>query len=656
MNGEQAKDLINQEKPTFLQAAKKGYICPTCGNGSGQDGTGITRNPQTGRWKCFKCGLYEDIIGLYGIANGIQDYPARLQGAADYYHISIDQEAPRQYQNQAKTERNTQSNIHTNTYTQQQPQDFTLFYRAAAAHLQETDYPQRRGLSLEICKKYGLGFVGNWKHPRAPLMKESPRLIIPVTPQTYIARYAGEGDFINHEGKVENKSKAKAGDNVSWTFNRQALETAKRPIFVVEGEIDALSIIEAGGEAVAIGSTANVKRFVEELKERQRRPAQPLIIALDNDTAGKTTADTLELELQKLGVSAYRYNPAGIYKDANERLTADRAGLEEAVAKAGSLEDLRSIEEQERMEAYLQNSAAAHLQEFVDGIKENVNTPALPTGFSRLDAALDGGLYAGLYILGAISSLGKTTFALQLADQLAQRGQDVLIFSLEMARSELMAKSISRHTLQEVLETGGNARDAKTTRGITDGKRYLAYSETEHALIQTAIQKYGQYANGIYIVEGVGDIGAAQIRETVEEHITFTGRPPVVLVDYLQILAPYNERSTDKQTIDKSVLELKRISRDFNTPVIAISSLNRMNYNNAATMEAFKESGAIEYSADILIGLQLAGAGTRDFDATREKAKDPREVELVILKNRNGRTGDKITYYYYPLFNYFTEV
>lgn len=651
MDREQAKDLINQQKPTFLQAAKKGYICPTCGNGSGQDGTGISRDPQTGRWKCFKCGLYEDIIGLYGSANGIQDYPAQLQGAADYYHISIDQEAPRQYQSQGKTERNTQDNIHTNTYTQQQPQDFTLFYRAAAAHLQETDYPQRRGLSLEICKKYGLGFIENWKHPKAPNAPASPRLIIPVTEYSYLARDT-RAELTGEQDKYK-KQLCKSTGKASWTFNRQALQESEKPVFVVEGAIDALSIIEAGGEAVAISSTAYITRFIEELREH--RPAQPLIIALDNDAAGKATADKLETGLRELHIPFYRHNPAGIYKDANERLTADRAGLEEAVAKAGSLEDLRSIEEQERMDAYLQNSAAAHLQEFVDGIKENANTPALPTGFSRLDAALDGGLYPGLYILGAISSLGKTTFALQLADQLAQRGQDVLIFSLEMARSELMAKSISRHTLQEVLETGGDARDAKTTRGITDGKRYLAYSETEHALIQTAIQKYGQYANGIYIVEGVGDIGAAQIRGTVEEHITFTGRPPVVLVDYLQILAPYNERSTDKQNTDKAVLELKRISRDFNTPVIAVSSLNRMNYNNAITMEAFKESGAIEYSADILIGLQLAGAGTTGFDATREKTKDPRKIELVILKNRNGRTGDKITYYYYPLFNFFTE-
>ena len=102
-------------------------------------------------------------------------------------------------------------------------------------------------------------------------------------------------------------------------------------------------------------------------------------------------------------------------------------------------------------------------------------------------------------------------------------------------------------------------------------------------------------------------------------------------------------------------MELKRISRDFKTPVIGISSFNRDNYNNAVSMQAFKESGAIEYSSDILIGLQLKGAGQNGFDATEAKSKNPREIELVILKNRNGKTGEKVPFQFYPMFNYFVE-
>jgi replicative DNA helicase len=296
------------------------------------------------------------------------------------------------------------------------------------------------------------------------------------------------------------------------------------------------------------------------------------------------------------------------------------------------------------------------LQSFINGIADSVNTSFIPTGFKQLDRVLEGGLYEGLYIIGAISSLGKTTLVLQIADQIAQQGNDVLVFSLEMARSELMAKSISRLTKLEALAIDGKTSNAKTTRGITTGSRYANYSQQEHAIINNAIKAYSEYAGNIYISEGIGDIGAAQIRETVAKHISFTGRTPVIIIDYLQILAPYSERATDKQNTDKAVMELKRISRDFKAPVLGISSFNRANYKEAVTMEAFKESGAIEYSSDVLIGLQLKGAGTKDFDANKAKDKNPREVELVVLKNRNGATGKKIEYGYYPLFNDFKEI
>ena len=134
-----------------------------------------------------------------------------------------------------------------------------------------------------------------------------------------------------------------------------------------------------------------------------------------------------------------------------------------------------------------------------------------------------------------------------------------------------------------------------------------------------------------------------------------TGNKPVIIIDYLQILAPYSDRASDKQNTDKAVLELKRISRDCKIPVIAISSLNRSNYNMKISMEAFKESGAIEYSSDVLIGLQLEGVGQGDFDNEQAKRNNPREIELVILKNRNGATGEKVPFDYYTLFNYFKE-
>ena len=169
------------------------------------------------------------------------------------------------------------------------------------------------------------------------------------------------------------------------------------------------------------------------------------------------------------------------------------------------------------------------------------------------------------------------------------------------------------------------------------------------------MDRYGQYAEHIFITEGIGDIGVEEIRGIIKKHISITGNTPVVVIDYLQIIAPYNDRATDKQNTDKAVLELKRMSRDYKLPVIGISSFNRDNYNAAVSMQAFKESGAIEYSSDVLIGLQLAGTGSQGFDVDRAKSQDPRSVEAKILKNRNGRTGTTVLFDYYPRFNYFNE-
>ena len=103
----------------------------------------------------------------------------------------------------------------------------------------------------------------------------------------------------------------------------------------------------------------------------------------------------------------------------------------------------------------------------------------------------------------------------------------------------------------------------------------------------------------------------------------------VIAFDHLRqklILMVNMSLDEPETSYNKAVLELKRISRDFKLPVIAVSSLNRMSYGQRISMEAFKESGAIEYSSDVLIGLQLRGAGEAAFDPTEAKKKNPRQI------------------------------
>ncbi len=651
MNRQEATEIAKEYLVSYVESItehstkgnRRAYVCPICGSGTGRNKTGAFTITKDGlSWKCFACEKGGDTLDLIGYVEDLTDYSAKLTRAGELFNIDIDIEAPVEYQKQDRTAHNTdtQTNMHTDTKTET---NYIDFYKQANKNIQATNYPEKRGLSKSILDRFKIGYVENWKHPNAPEnVTGSPRLIIPVTQTSYLAR--DTRDNIPDYQKQYAKTKVGGSD----IFNGRAfIDDLDKPIFVVEGEIDALSIMEVGGVAVGLGGISNANKLVDKLKDKKLE--RPLILALDNDSAGRQAQDELAQLLQDKKIP---YIVAELTtkdaKDPNDMLVRDRVGFEERVKEA--IKNAKNDKEK-----YLETSTDNYIQDFVDGIADSVNTPSISTGFPILDKCLDGGLYEGLYIVGAISSLGKTTLVTQIADQVASKGHDVLIFSLEMARSEIMAKSISRHTVMEVLQTGGDMKNAKTARGITAGVRYANYNDTEKELIKNAVTAYSGYAKHIYITEGIGDLGVQQIRETVEKHTRYTGNTPLVIVDYLQILAPYNERATDKQNTDKAVMELKRISRDFKTPVIGISSFNRDNYNNAVSMQAFKESGAIEYSSDVLIGLQLKGAGTNDFDVTEAKSKNPREIELVILKNRNGKTGDKVPFEFYPMFNYFVE-
>ena len=661
------EDIINQITSPAREKVngRTSYICPLCGHGTHGDGLALNPRSKDGKGlKCFGCDFSGDIIDLVGQAEGITDYPSQLKRAGEYIGITIEgrstpeedfSPASKPAQNQPKNEQYTHMDIHTNTYTPKDAEaDNMSYYKECQPKLLEKDYHTQRGISWEVANRFMLGYDYNYRAYNKELKRweEWVALIIPTGRYSYVARntdpQATKGNRYRKTGEAT-------------PLNWKALQNATKPIFITEGELDALSIIEVGGEAIGLGSLANANRFISNYVKKHR-PEQPLVIALDNEEdpqkQKKVEEATAKLErgLTELGLTSFIYNPAGEHKDANEALVADREAFTKAVAHAESLE-AEAIEAE--LEEYEATTAYSHLQEFINGIAESINTPVQPTGFTLLDDVLDGGLYEGLYIIGAITSLGKTTLALQIVDQIADSGRDVIIFSLEMARAELMSKSISRHTLIDVLDNDGDIANAKTNRGITNGARYTHYSEEERAIISRAITSYSQYARRVHILEGIGDIGTDQIRETVRKgtiQAKKEGRqPPVVLVDYIQILAPHDVRATDKQNMDKSVLELKRISRDFKTPVIGISSLNRAGYKDSVTLADFKESGAIEYGTDVLIGLQFRGAGKSDFDSTEAKQKNPREIELTILKNRNGKTGNTIEYKYYPLFNYFEE-
>lgn len=648
MDRNQAKDIVKSYLDDYLRS--KGINTRNlfkCLNPEHEDKhPSMSFDRQRNRCKCFACSATYDIFDLIGIDYGLTDPKDIFNKAYELYNITIDKTGPEKKPAPKKEDK--------------KPEDYLAYYEKARASRSEKvaqDYLRSRGISEEVAAKFWLGYDANYQTFNLDQEGQNTytkwrALIIPTSTGSYIARNIDKPE----EPAKKNRYRKKGA---SLIFNSRALYESSKPVFVVEGEMDALSIFEAGGEAVGLGSTSNYKKLVDLI--RQEKPVQPLILCLDQDEEGIKTEEELAKELTALGVSFYRYNICGEAKDANEALLADREGFIQEVAAAERMQEAQKEALEEALkEEYKKTSAASSLQDFLEGINQSANTPVIQTYFFEMDEILDGGLYEGLYILGAISSLGKTTLALQLADNLASQGQDVLIFSLEMAKHELMAKSISRLTY--LLDEDERKQNAKTTRGITAGSRYRYYNSTEKALINKALTSYKEYAEHIYIHEGIGDIGVDKVKEVVQKHISITGNKPVVFIDYLQILAPHDMRASDKQNTDKAVLELKRLSRDFKLTVFAISSFNRESYKadgginkGKVSMTDYKESGALEYSADVLMGLEFAGAGSKDYNEKEEKKKDPRQIRLVILKNRNGKAWESCSFNYYPLFNYFEE-
>lgn len=602
----------------------------------------MSLNKQANNVKCFSCGETYDIFDLIGLDYNINDFMGQLNKACEIYGIE-----PVTYnQNQQVRPQAMGKSKAKPIETKPDNFDYKTYFDKVRANIDDCTYLEGRGISKELIIKYGIGYDPNFNISTGG--QEWQAVIIPTSDSSFIAR--------NIKADTDSKFKVRAkGKRIP--FNLEALRQNDRPIYIVEGEIDALSVLEVGGIAIGLGGDNNQARLIEAIKKSGNQA--PLIVAFDNDKSGQEQGQNLLSKLKEIGAPAYMINPYGQYNDPNDYLIADRRAFKESIeSQEQVISEVYQLELEKIRNDYIgTNSVSSYIQDFINGIGDEVNTSYIPTGFTKFDKLLDGGLYAGLYIVGAISSLGKTTVVMQIADQIAQQGQDVLIFSLEMARYELMSKSISRQTYLLAKENKIDTRNAKTARAITTARNYPKYNRTEKDLIKKATETYSDYSNNLFINEGIGDIGVREIKEIVEKHIRITGNRPVIVIDYLQILAPYDVRATDKQNTDKAVLELKRLSRDYKIPVLAISSLNRESYTKEISMSAFKESGAIEYGSDVLIGLQLVTGDEKRNEKLIDKvnSKDIRQIQAKILKNRNGRPRTSQEFDFYTLFNYFKE-
>ena len=283
-----------------------------------------------------------------------------------------------------------------------------------------------------------------------------------------------------------------------------------------------------------------------------------------------------------------------------------------------------------------------------------------PTGFSQLDQLLEGGLTAGVHYIGAISSLGKSTFALQMADQMAKYKIPVIYVSLEMSKIDLTAKLVSMYTFINTRASRYSDRSnlAKTSRILTS-EATKNFSEEEWQTVLRAADLVYEHGQHITVLENrQGIVTIDDIVNYVNMYMDSYKTTPVLIIDYLQILAApsHKQGCSDKQLVDYNVTQFRALAAKYEMPVIVISAFNRDNYNTRAGFQSFKDSGNIEYSGDTLIGLQLHGVGEKDFDVDQAKRAFPRKIDLVLLKQRVGQTSTTIPYNYYTKYNFFDEM
>lgn len=618
----------------FTQKAKDGgYACPICGNGTGKDGTGVKLiKGQSFRYKCFKCGTSGDVINFYAAEHNISNVEA-IPKVFEMYGLNF---VVKKF-HKASVQKNipTQEDIIKSQLEKELIANDIIF---ATEHLPETDYFAKRGISHNVTEKYNCGFIEKWIHPKKrgdSQILPSPRVIIPTSTESYVARAIDDNKI----------PKMKAGS--SEIFNIDVLRTSKQSVVIVEGEFDALSIIEAGNDAIALGSTTNVDKFLNWLKENNVHPHQPIVLNLDADDAGQKATDKLATELRTMKIKFYEINLIlKDCKDQNESLVKFREEFLQIVATIP-----HKIQQ-------LQRDARYKLTDFakIDTWEKNIRTgrKAISTGWQSLDQVLDGGLYEGLYVLPGTPGTGKTAFAMQMAFQIAQQHKDVLYISMEMSEEELYERHISRISYQLFWHDEKNQHKAKTVHSIIQ----------EGATVPQAREIFKKVAPYLRTECSVGTLDADDIRKIVEIYEYELNSLPVVFIDYLQILKAHDPHMTDKQAVDYNVLRLKQLSRDFKIPVVILSSMNRMSYSDIISMAALKESGAIEYTADVCIGLQLAnmeqikiGTSTGKAEKTirQMKGKTERDMEIVILKNRNGKIGDELQFKYYAMFHHFNN-
>ena len=260
--------------------------------------------------------------------------------------------------------------------------------------------------------------------------------------------------------------------------------------------------------------------------------------------------------------------------------------------------------------------------DLMDRVQEMADNPnditGVPTGFYDLDR-MTSGLQAGdLVVLAARPSMGKTAFAINIAEHVAlNEGLPVAVFSMEMGAAQLAVRVVG--SIGRIDQ--GHLRTGKL-------------SDEEWPRLTDAIERLRTVS--LHIDETAG-LTSSELRANARRLARRCGKLGLIVVDYLQLMTGSSSGDGENRATELGEISrgLKMLAKELQCPVIALSQLNRgveQRTDKRPMMSDLRESGAIEQDADIIMFIY------RD-DYYNKDSKDPGVAEIIIGKQRNGPTG-----------------
>jgi replicative DNA helicase len=341
-----------------------------------------------------------------------------------------------------------------------------------------------------------------------------------------------------------------------------------------------------------VPSASNIRRYAEIVRERSI--LRKLVSASDE-------------------IATNAFNPQG---KAIDRI------LDEAEQKIFNIG-----EEGSRMKQGFQ-SMDTLVVELLDRVQEMADNPnditGVPTGFYDLDRMTSGLQPGDMVVLAARPSMGKTAFAINIAEHVAlNEGLPVAVFSMEMGASQLAVRVVG--SIGRIDQ--GHLRTGKL-------------NDDEWPRLTEAIEKLRTVS--LHIDETPG-LTPSELRANARRLARQCGKLGLIVVDYLQLMSGSGGSGGDNRATELGEISrgLKMLAKELQCPVIALSQLNRsveQRTDKRPMMSDLRESGAIEQDADIIMFIY------RD-DYYNKDSKEPGVAEIIIGKQRNGPTGTvKLTF------------